>query len=607
MSRHLLILLVLCYAVTGSVKAQNTPEKKDSAKVYREIESYSNRRPFSRFVYRLFFRPVKTAPPVPGKKKKAQVQKPYSKFEGKIIRSINITTLDPFGNSVTDTSSVKQNFFFRLGNGAHIKSTRLTIRNLLLIHKNQSFDSLLVKESERLIRSQRYVHEVAFSVVSVGKDSVDIFILELDIWSLTPAFAVSTTAFKVDLRDRNFLGTGHEFQTLDTWYSSTGGNDLSANYTIPNIKNTYINTNIHYALDEYKNSDKSINVERPFFSPFAKWAAGILVSQQYRKDSIVYHESGYVPFNKKFNSYDYWAGNSRQIFKGNSENARTTNLILAARYLQVDFLENPEPIYDSLRTYTNDNFYFGSIGITTRKYIQDKYIFHYGITEDVPTGKVYSVTAGYQVKNNTGRMYLGGRYSVGGFQRLGYVSADFEYGTFFSAGKPEQGVFTAGLNYFTGLFEVGRWKIRQFIKPLITYGIKRKANEYLTINSENGIRGFNPPDLRGTNKFLMTLQTQTYSPWSILGFHFGPYLFYSMGLLSNAETGFKKSKVYSQYGIGFLFKNEYLIFNNFQFSIAFYPVIPGVGENVFRTNPNSASDFGFRDFQIGKPGLVTYQ
>src|SRR5689334_6192701 len=108
MSRYLIIFLLLCYAVTGSVSAQTTTETKDTAKVYRELESYSNKRPFSKFVYRLFFKPVKTTPPVPGKKKKKkkQIQKPYSAFEGKIIRSINITTLDPFGNSVSDTTTV---------------------------------------------------------------------------------------------------------------------------------------------------------------------------------------------------------------------------------------------------------------------------------------------------------------------------------------------------------------------------------------------------------------------------------------------------------------------------------------------------------------------
>ncbi len=80
----------------------------------------------------------------------------------------------------------------------HIKTQGITIRNLLLIHKNQPFNSLLVKESERLIRNQKYVHEVSFSVVAAGakSDSVDIFIRELDNWSIIPEGSISASRIK---------------------------------------------------------------------------------------------------------------------------------------------------------------------------------------------------------------------------------------------------------------------------------------------------------------------------------------------------------------------------------------------------------------------------
>ena len=96
----------------------------------------------------------------------------------------------------------------------HIKTQAITIRNLLLIHKNAPFNSLLVKESERLIRSQKYVHEVSFYVVAAGKDkdSVDIYIRELDKWSIIPEVSISPHASRFGMTDKNFLGTGHEFQ-----------------------------------------------------------------------------------------------------------------------------------------------------------------------------------------------------------------------------------------------------------------------------------------------------------------------------------------------------------------------------------------------------------
>jgi hypothetical protein len=65
--------------------------------------------------------------------------------------------------------------------------------------------------------------------------------------------------------------------------------------------------------------------------------------------------------------------------------------------------------------------------------------------------------------------------------------------------------------------------------------------------------------------------------------------------------------MYSLLGLGVLIKNENLVFSTFQFSISFYPLIPGVGKDVFKVNSFKTTDFGFRDFEIGKPASVIYQ
>ena len=304
----------------------------------------------------------------------------------------------------------------------------------------------------------------------------------------------------------------------------------------------------------------------------------------------------YVPLNLKFNTQDYWAGKAFQIFRGSTEDELATNLILAARYLRIRYKEKPSDINDPLNMYSNENFYLAGIGISTRKYVQDKYIFNYGTIEDVPVGKVYELTGGYQLRNNSWRPYLGLRYSSGNYNEWGYLSSDLEFGTFFHSSHAEQGVITAGINYFTGLIEIGRWKFRQFVKPQITIGINRFSYDTLTLHNGYGLDAFNSSGLSGTNRLLFTLQTQSYSPWNFIGFHFGPFLTYSFGMLGNAFTGFKNSKGYSLLGFGVLIKNLYLVFDTFQFSISFYPLIPGIGQDVFKINSLRTTDFGFQAF-----------
>lgn len=610
--KTIFILFFVSILTNDFAFAQQKPVVKDSTKIYSEIESFSKRGKFTKFMYSLIFKPVA---PISHQKKgknkvyKKLIQKPYSAFEGKIIRNINIETLDPFGYSIGDSIYKPPNFLAKTGNKLHVKSQRITIRNLLLIHQNQVFDSLLVKESERLVRSQKYIRDVSFFVKAAakGSDSVDIFIRELDIWSIIPKGSASASATTINLADKNFLGLGHELQGDFTRNYAEGINAYHTNYSIPNIRNSYVRGTIYFGKEGDKNYNRSFTIDRPFFSPFARWAAGVNFTQQFFNDSAYFDTQQLGMLRYKFNSQDYWAGNAIQLFKGNSEYNRTTNFISTIRFLHVHYLEKPSELFDIQHRFTDENFYLSSMGVSTRRYVQDKYIFKFGIPEDVPVGKVFSLTGGYQEKGNTGRAYLGARVSMGSYYPWGYLSTNFEYGTFIRASRFEEGVFTAGANYFTGLIEMGKWKFRQFVKPEITIGFNRFASDSLTLNDGYGLDGFHSTELQGTSRLLLTLQTQAYAPWNCIGFRFGPYLNCKLGMLSDAATGFRKSKVYSQIGVGVLIKNENLILNTFQLSLSFYPIIPGKGNNIFKINSLSTADFGFRDFEIGKPAPVVFR
>lgn len=601
----ILLLLFVSVSVFESVFAQQEPPKKDSLKIYKDLETFSDRNKLTKIMHQMLFKPLKDAPV----KHKYRRQTNYSAFEGKIIRNIDIVTLDPFGNSATDTNVRKQNFINRTGNYLHIKSRRITIRNLLIIRQNQPFDGLRVKESERLVRSQAYITAVSFFVKTVSRnsDSVDISIRVLDKWSLIPEGSTSLTKTTFGLSDKNFLGLGHEFKNEYTQNYTELKNSFGADYSIPNLKNTYISTTIHYAVDGDKYFKKSLSFDRPFFSPFAKWAAGVNFTQQFLNDSTRTNNSLIEQIRFKFNAQDYWAGNAIQIFKGSTEDIRTTNFISAVRFYKIRYVEKPIETINNQGLFSDENLYLVSFGVSTRKYVQDKYIFRYGLIEDVPIGRIYSLTGGYQEINEGGRVYLGTRFSSGNYHSWGYLSSNIEYGIFLHNSKIEQGVFRAGLNYYTKLYEFGNWKFRQFVKPQIIIGINQFTSDRLTLNDEYGLVGFNSTTLVGKSRLLLTLQTQSYNPWDFLGFQFGPYFNYSIGMLADDETRFRKSKVYSQIGLGVIIRNENLIFSVFQISLAFYPSIPGVGNNIFKMNSFETTDFGFRDFEIGKPAPVEFR
>lgn len=587
--------------------AQENQIKKDTSKGYRAIEKYSKKRKFTKFIHKFIFHSVETQKITKSNFQKTQT-KNYLTFEGKIIRNIEIKTLDPFGYSDTDSTKVPKKFIDKAGNSLHVKTKRFAIKNLLLIKKNAPLDSLLMKESERIIRSQRFTRSVSSEMKLVAQDSVDVLITILDSWSLAPDVSPTTTKTKFYLRERNIFGLGHELANSYTKSLTSKQFGYSFNYFVPTIKNSFISTRLKYDIDFDRNYDKSVTIERPFFSAYTRWAGGIQFGQNFSKINALDANQIIRSQNSKFNYQDYWLGRSFQLNKGNSEFNRTTNFITSARYFNKNYSDTPFINADSLNIYNVEKLYLITLGITSRKFTQDKYIFDFNVVEDVASGFVYSVTTGYQKKYDEYKFYAGGKMALGRFYKFGYLSTNLEFGTFLDLGKTNQTATSLQLIYFTNLQEYGKWKFRHFIKPQLIVGNNRLNSNYdrLTLNEgQNGIEGFNSTTLFGTKKLLMTIQSQGYSPWRFLGFRLNPYLSYTAGMLGQENSGFSDSKLYSQISMGLIISNDFLVFSSFQFSLSYYPSIPD-GNPMYKTNALSTSDFGLQNFEISKPSLIGY-
>jgi hypothetical protein len=559
-------------------------------------------------LYASVFRPVNPHPePLSSHSVHAEIKPTYYRqFEGKYIRSIRIQTFDPFGYDPRDTTTTPLSFFQKAGNYTHVKTLPFKVKNLLQMKKNDIFDSLKVKESERLIRSQSSVREVFVIPSMTNSDSVDIHIRVYDVWSIIVTGVFSTTNGVLNIRDKNFLGLGHQFSNRYA-QNFEGKYAYETSYFVNNISNTFINATMSYAIEENKNYRQGISIDRPFYSVLTRYAFGASLHQQVTRVEMLTIEDS-TAFLQKFvsNTQDYWFGRSWQLVRGKSEAERTQSLISSVRYYRMHYKERAPEGYDTLLHRANEDFFLYTIGIAKRNYKQDNYIFNYGFTEDVPTGKAFSVIAGYQIKDSLRRWYLGSKIYLANYHPWGYFNTYVEYGGFINKSNLQEGNITAGINYFSNLLRIGRWKIRQFIKPQITLGIRRTRSDNLSLNNGAGIMGFNSEGLKGTQKAVFTFQLQSYAPWNVIGFRFGPFLVASFGMLGSELHGFKRAPVFSAIGIGVLIKNEYLVMNTFQMSIAFYPRIPGVGEYITKTNPIKTSDFGFRGFDITRPYPVSY-
>ncbi|QAA83223.1 hypothetical protein EI546_09700 [Aequorivita sp. H23M31] len=614
-------MLILFLSLGSQLFAQDNKTVKDSTDIYKKIETYSKKSKFTKLFHKWIFRPTKRE-----HKNVKRVKPDYKRYTGKIVRNIIINSKDPFGYSITDTTATPHSWLEKAGNTVHIKSKEMAIRNFLLLKENKPLDTFLIAESARLLRKQNFIREVKITPKSIpnSKDSVDVIITTLDSWSLVPKGSYSKSEISVGARERNIMGTGHELNVRYSNRRDDGDNAFDVSYTVPNFKNTFIASTVQYKTEYDNYFDKNISIDRPFYSPLTRWAGGILLRERYLglefpDDSLIK-----VRENIRFLAQDYWGGHAFKLLKGDSETERSTNLIVSARALIVNYREKPPVEYDSINFFSGERFYLFSTGITSRRFVEDSYIFKDGIIEDVPVGLVYSITGGVQNKNHINRMYLGGQIFYGNYFQWGFLSTNFELGTFFNKSITEQTAYSFNVSYFSNLLNLGgEWKMRQFVKPQIIIGINR-LNSYgdrISLNDdvkfsaiydisnlqENGsIEGFDGIAL-GTKKYVLALQTQFYSPWELWGFRLNPFVNITGGMLTGGENSFGTNKIYSSVSIGAIIRNDYLVFDSFQFSLTYYPEIPGQGDNIFKTNSYTSEDFGFEDFEIGKPHTVIYK
>ncbi|MGL2994502.1 hypothetical protein [Flavobacterium sp. TSSA_36] len=583
--------------------------KMDSTSFYKNIQQFSQKKKTTSFLHRLVFRPIQ--PKLPQKKSPSFDYKP---FQGKIINTITILTFDPFGNKIQSEQILeapkKLKKVEKWGNDLHLKSKDYTIRKVLLFKEKEPLDSLKIKESIRLIRSQRFINRVDLIIVDSkeNNNSVNVVLQVLDSWSLIPNASFSTTQTTLKLKERNFLGQGHEIRGEYTNRFNEGDNGHFLQYTIPNFRKTFIKVQATNQKDVEENSFKNFEISRQFFSPLTKWAGGISYEQHYKQDTLADNNNNYSKQHFKYNTDDYWLGHAISLESSPSEKNKITNLILAARYVNVNFKEAPSIEFDSIRFYSNEKLTLLSVGLNARNFIQERFLFNNGIIEDVPIGKAYSITTGYQRKNNKEQLYLGTRASFGNYYRWGFFSMNAEWGTFFNASKTTQTAFSFQANYFTKLYEIGDWKVRQFLKQRVVLGTNRLAStgDQITLNGDYGIPGFNSA-LYGTKKMVFSAQTQSYSPWNLWGFRLNPFLNYTIGILGNDKKTKIKSQAFSSIGLGVIINNDYLVFSSFQLSFAFYPTLFGPNDKNLRTNAFETSDFGLLDFELNKPRTVLYK
>ncbi len=591
--------------VVDTLKHSNT--SKDSV-FYSAIKSKLSKSKVGREVYGAVFRDVYNSTPQKKEIENLELNQ-FVSFEGKTIAKIYVKQLEVFGPTVNDTLRKGSKIEHFISKNFHTNTQENLIRkSLLLFKEGELLKARVLRENERLLRTNPIIHDARILVFKHKNldDMVDVLVLIQDVWAKN--INVNGSSFKnfsLGLENKNFRGKGHSLYHQLSWKATDSLQKVGWRtiYTIPYIKNTWTTAQFRFI---YEKDIKQIaaKIYRPFLSIDTKNAGsielGYLNTREYKR-LIINNKDRLLVYPVAQYYSDFWYG---RAFKLN-QNEVSKRLVLAIRRTNFEFNQRPKVTENENKIYWNRTTWLVSTGYSDRNYRRDFLVYGFGRTEDIPIGKIVSLTGGLEQTEFGKRTYLGSQVSFGTYlsANRGYFYSLFNAGSFFKDNAAQQGVLSLKSFYFSPLYRLGGTHFRQFISLNFTYGIKRDALDYLNISGREGILGVNSDALRGDKQAVLGLESVLFSRKSIFGFRVAHFVYVNLGMVALNQNALVSSPIYQGYGLGIRLRNENLTFNTFQIRVGYYPNIPLIS-NDFRFAFEGVQPLRLRDFDISAPQVI---
>jgi hypothetical protein len=604
------ILLVLATLLSGlppCCAQEYKPGATDSLKLYRDLEKFSGKNLFTRFLHQLVMKPVV---PVSTPKDKDALKNSIPNldlYNIRIIRNISVIVTDPFGYSVTDTAMKPEGYFQKASNSLHVKSKRSIVRNMLLFHPGEEFEAYLAGESERLLRQTGLFRDVLIYPIedSTSQDSLDVVVRCIDRWSIYFRLVATTEKISFRITERNLAGYGHTFiNRFD--FDENGLQGYAFRYDINRIGKSYLTARIYHEFTNEDTRSTALSLIRPFYSPIVKWSYGATIYDLKYTDVLYYNKELVEVPEVNNRGYDLYLSRSFRIkHRGETfeKNAEFTNLILGGRAIVRDQDSKGLDLADSLTVYRPLNYYLGMVALSTLRYEQDNYIIRFGELEDIPLGRFWGIMGGFDPVH--GSQYVGLRAGFAAYRNLFYYSLIASAGKFYEEKGKDIAAINLRLTMFSPLLVTGNWRIRQFARAAYTTGADLPENRYLLLSNQPGLERVSDEPLVGYSRLAMSLQTHAYAPLQLIGFRFAPVLFLNGGLISEDQSELFNSKLYSSLGLGLLIRNDHLANSTFQISISFFPNLFGKSDS-YRINDIRTNNFQLPLIQQDRPEFVNF-
>jgi len=534
-------------------------------------------------------------------------------YEGKIIRSIRIRRLG-FEVNITDSASAILYQGTQVLNTLHIKSREETIRRNLYIKEGTALNPYLAADNERYLRTIGYIQDSRIIARAAGPDSVDITVITKDLFGYSPKIGgIGPLRQRAGLSNINIWGTGQRLTVEglhDTRREPTVG--YAAEYYYNNIAGTFLNAGVSFGkitrnIYDRREDEESfvINIERPLVSQYKRIAGGLSLGKGRSQNQYPNYYGGDY-FRYQYGIVDGWVGLNIGAKKYRNDQLFHIKKFLAIRYYYYYPFETPYQFANDKfdQRFNNKEAILASLTLFKQYFYKTKYIYGFGITEDVPAGFNVTFTTGWYKQLNLSRPYIGidaYRYRI---SAPGDISGTFlRTGMFFHNGKAEDICILAGASLFSRIMNVSTLKMRQYFRFSYSGIFNRVAIDPLRINNTFGIRNFTSDLATGRHRLALRSETFLFLEQKIFGFRFSPLVTADIGWLFRDKLTNDSHGLFVGLGAGIRTRNDNFGFGTFEIRGVVIPrKLPGDG--IFKLSATADLKFRYNSSYVSKPDIV---
>jgi len=472
----------------------------------------------------------------------------FEPLQGKTIRNIRFDQMTIFDPNNPD----ENNRLYLFLNKLHVKTRTNVVASQLLFKVGDKVNHQTIEETERNLRSRKYLTNAFILPEKVCGNNVDIIVITQDAWALEPQVSYShkssNNATGFALNDGNVFGTGNAFKV--GYEKNSLRNTISYEFSNPYFLNRQLAVRALFQ-DTSDGRNTFLSVARPFYSLDTPWATGLQFSDLSQVEEIRSH-------GEKVNAFRHQAIDN-EIYYGK---AITINSNFTQRWL-VGFTHEEDSFYPDENTKQpipdHDKAVYPWIEY---QYLENRYGVFKNLNqiqrpEDVAVGQTVKIRlglAGTEFGNPDDVLRYKAEYTnIFDFSDKQLLEFDVQLDgkQHFKYDNLDPTILTSSVAYHYFQDEKNRWYAR------FEYGIGENLPQYkeLTVGDITGLRGYPTDYLRGDRRYAFTLERRYFSDVHIFNLlRVGYVVFFDAGKAWGLPNE-PESPLLSDVGIGLRFSS----------------------------------------------------